>query len=71
MNFLFNIKGSQFGLFNLVLKIHGQNYWSWLVFKIEKKILNSTDNETFGFEPTNEGGGCEKATDDKGSYNIK
>ena len=54
-----------------MLKIHGQNYWSWLVFKIEKKILNSTDNETFGFEPTNEGGGCEKATDDKGSYNIK
>lgn len=59
--------------------IPGQNYcghWSWVYFfndqvtrvQNREKIMNSTDNETFGFEPTNDGGGCEKAADDKGSY---
>ncbi|KAK8871224.1 hypothetical protein M9Y10_009138 [Tritrichomonas musculus] len=57
----------------------GEDYnghWSWVYFFNDQvtrvqnrdKIKNSTDNEKFGFEPKNEGGGSEKAVDDKGTY---
>lgn len=51
-------------------------HWSWVrlfndqVTKVQnrEKILNSKDEKTFGFVASNNGGGSEKAHDEKGTY---
>ena len=40
----------------------------FLLHHMSSKILNSSDQETFGYVANNEGGGTQKAADDKGTY---
>lgn len=52
-------------------------HWSWIYLfnnqvtgvQDKDKIANSTDDKTFGFEPTNQGGGSISASDGNDSYN--
>lgn len=51
-------------------------HWVWIrlfndqITRVQdrEKILNSSDQETFGYVANNEGGGTQKAADDKGTY---
>lgn len=51
-------------------------HWSWICLfndqvstvQDREKILHSTDMKYFGMVPCNQGGGCEKAKDEKGTY---
>lgn len=51
-------------------------HWSWIYLfnqqvsgvQDQDKIAASTDTKTFGFEPTNQGGGTLTASDENGSY---